>query len=185
MLTSTQFGLFYVSRSNVLVSVQAVQGFWNPDPNFLINWSAAVGTRSLSTCLLPGVDSHNTSNINFAFLFYENSTGQVSALLQHQPNGTSPVQWIDITSQESRSLPDEFKQRDSDSDVGSTTLYESQSGVRLSTPFTCAANFSQNSMGALFHSPNTGFVEVIYTVDSTNGPPYFFSGMSCASSYPE
>ena len=98
MLTSTQFGLFYVSESNVIVSVQAVEGSWGPALNYFGKWSAAVDTRSLSNCLLPGAYAQNTSNINVALLFYENSTGQVSALMQHRPNGTSPVQWTDITS---------------------------------------------------------------------------------------
>ena len=172
-LTSAQIWLFYVSESHVLVSVQAEGGQWTPDTS-LGNWSTAVDAQSLSFCFLPGIGVYNTSNINRALLLYENSTGQVSALLQlFQYTTPQQTQWVDITSQESRSLPNEFKLRDPG---GSTTLTESQPNAKFSAPFVSAANFSKNAVGALFSSPNDTITEVIYNV-STSGPG-LFSGMN-------
>ena len=132
--------------------------------------------------MLPGAGAINASNINQALLFYVNSTGQVSALLKLYHNETAKTQWVDITSQESISLPREFVEHGSDVD---TTLYEtlygSQPNATFSTPFTSAANFSDNTVGALFYSPNARIVELGYEV-SISGPGYF-TGMNCASSY--
>ena len=179
MLTSTQIWLLYVSKSHVLVSAWAQEGSWSPDPEFG-NWSTAVDTRSLSLCMLPGAGASNSSNINQALLFYVNSTGQVSALLQLYQNETAQTQWVDITSQESKSLPREFVEQGSGV---VTTMYETQPNATFSTPFTSAANFSESTVGALFYSPNARIVELVYRV-SISGPGYF-EGMNCASLYPE
>ncbi|KAM0799383.1 hypothetical protein BDR22DRAFT_910741 [Usnea florida] len=168
-------GLLYVSENHVLVSAQPIEGFWSQDSS-LGNRSTAVDTRSLSFWFLPGIEAYgNTSNVNKALLLYENSTGQVSALLNYQ------MQWADITSQRSRSLPNEFKQSVSNGD--STTLYESPlTNATLSVPFISTANLSQLSqpkaIGALFYSPNASIVEVIYDVNAS-GPGIFSGSPQC------
>ena len=147
-------------------------------------------TRSLS--ITSTGDSSDTDSLTeSALLYYENPTGKVSALLQHG------VGWVDITSQESKSLPDEF--RNAPNGDGSKTLSEAVwENAKLSTPFTSGANWTGPGIGALFYSPiNASSVNDIfslYNMDyaiSPSGPRNFStpgnftSCMHRSSSYPE
>ena len=128
-------------------------------------------TRSLSFCSLPlpsGKLGGNDTNsiINLALLIYESPTRNVSALLYRgrlsTVNGSSS-EWVDITSQESKALPSAFRNPESTlySNFSSFTLYETFDGIEphvsLSTPFTCAANFSNYDVGLLFYWPDAEF----------------------------
>ena len=135
------------------------------------------------------------STSNSALLYYENPTKKVSALLQRihtdvDQNYTNvQPQWVDITSQESQSLPAEF--RNVPGFRYSNTLYESDTNATLSSPFTCAANFSLATVGALFYSPHNAslldsgpVVESDYRI-GPSGPGNFSKGMHSRSSYLE
>lgn len=157
-------------------------------------------TRSLFITSTGYGSSDANSTTNSALLYYENPTGNVSALLQRfspQSNEYSKVeqaQWIDITSQKSKSLPDEFDNVPHSNH--SNTLYESSPWAGFSTPFTGGAYFSDTSIGAVFYQPNVSLasdgppesggliVFTNYTV-GPSGPGSFNTGMHCASSYPE
>ena len=99
--------------------------------------------------------------MNAALLLYENPAGNVSALLQRvtPTNGNFSLNrfdWIDITSQRSNSLPDEFHntpQMSGDDRNYTKTLYESGVDSTYSSPFTSGSNFSGSPIGALFFSP--------------------------------
>lgn len=149
-------------------------------------------TRSLSITLLSENDTFDLkpgTNVsqNLALLYYENPIGKVSALLQrvcfNLSVGDLVTSWVDITSQESKSLPDEFRNipghgsfsNDSFSnDSLSNTLYESDASATFSTPFASIANFSGGATEvALFYSPpNASFVGSMYDVRSS-GPGGF------------
>ena len=175
----------YVSEKHTLISTNFDQGYWTSDINFG-NWSTAVDTRSLSFCGLPEIGTTNNATRNLALLFYENSTKHVSALLQRVQKNSSLIQWVDITSQESRSLPDEFRNVP---DHASTTLYESDTQSTFNAPFVSAAKFFGGAATALFYSPRAGVaglgVEAIDYDTGTSGPGTFSSGMICKSLYYE
>ena len=103
-------------------------------------------TRSLSITSTGRV-SDTGSPQNSALLYYENPTGKVSALLQHG------WEWVDITSQQSKSLPDEF--HNAPYAESSKTLYESDdSNLTFRAPFSSGANWLTSGIGALFYSPS-------------------------------
>ncbi|CAD6592462.1 MAG: hypothetical protein ASARMPREDX12_006139 [Alectoria sarmentosa] len=185
-------GLQYVSESHILISNNLVQGNWTPDSTFG-NWSTAVDTRSLSFCSIPSPETApNNSTLNIALLFYENSKGKVSALLQRGSSGgngsyqSGTIRWVDITSQESRSLPNDFRNTPSSNNNQSTTLYESDTNATFSAPFTSAANISAYGPTMLSYSPNSR-ISIVATgyAGSTSGPGIFGAGIHCAFSYPE
>ena len=76
------------------------------------NYSTAVGTRSLSVTTINVLSANSSATANTTasgsdtksttvyLLFYENPTGEASALLQRVPSTDSPkaTQWVDITS---------------------------------------------------------------------------------------
>lgn len=143
-------------------------------------------TRSLSFNSLNETFTGN-STISSALLYYENPTGNISALLQ-RTNAQDQSQWVDITPQGSKSLP---------TYIGTSfTFYELGNNATFSTPFTSAANFAGNTITALFYSPNispknggpviltSGYNAVAEQVDP-GGPGYLLSGMHCVSAYPE
>ena len=182
--------MHYVSDSHILASSKFVRDDWTPDPTFG-NGSTAVDTRSLSFCSLPGTETTNNAYVNLGLLFYENSTGKVSALLQRgqkNPEDGGPgvtIEWIDITSLESRSLADDLR-IGPDGNNATTTLYESNDGENMtfSAPFTSAANFTGSAIGALFSISNLDYnlMETGYNI-ATNGTGRFSSGMNCKSSF--
>ena len=162
-------------------------------------------TRSLSLSSVPS--DANTTLISQAILYYENPTGNVSALLQRitdndptEYNVPSWSQkWFDITSQKSESLPNEFRnidEKNSSKSSYSKTLYESNTNATYSTPFTSGANFAGWNVGALFYSPSNksldgsplisggGIVAAGYTM-SLNGTGNFTAGMRYHSPCPE
>lgn len=192
--------LYFVSEYHLLSSSIHDEGFWVLDST-LGNFSTAVNTRSLSITSVSNNDTNSTTNS--ALLYYENPTGNVSALLQRispQPTQILKVlnaQWIDITSQESKSLPDEFRNVP-DFNL-SNTLYES-TNAKFGTPFTIEANFSGSSIGALFYSPPTSasrfrwFEGYLYSAGTIvtadyiigpRGPGNFSAGMHFAGLYPK
>lgn len=155
-----------------------IDGSWDQDPDFG-NYSTAVDTRSLSISLFPlanssSLNTFENSTVNVALLYYENPNGKVSALLHRRlqtilakgPNAGLSLsdQWIDITSQESKALPDEFRgapgfnynntvqRRQTLND--SRTLYEAEPFAVYSTPFFSASTFFRSSVGAMFFSPS-------------------------------
>ena len=130
---------------------------------------------------MSGYPSYPSENL--AILYYENPAGIVSALL-HQFVGED--QWLDITSQDSKSLPKDFINVDPEN---SHTLWESteQFGghIRLSTPFTSGANFSGKDIGTLFYAPDSSsLMSNIYQI-GLQGPGNFSGCMRSVSSYPE
>ena len=142
-----------------------------------------------------GEDSNATfgSTGNLALLYYENPGGNVSALLQpsvwinSSTAGGLESQWLDITSQSSKSLPSEF--HNVDPDVSHTFWEEATNnaccgGHRISTPFT-SVNFSGGSTDALFYAPDSGLlVSYIYLI-GLQGPGNFSWCMRSVSSHPE
>ena len=157
--------MHYVSDSHILASSKFFQDIWTPDPTFG-NGSTAVDTRSLSFCSLPGTGPTNNTYLNLGLLLYENPTGKVSALLQRvqkitdDPGPEPAIEWIDITSLESTSLPDDLRS-DPDDNGATTTLYESgeeytsSENHTFSAPFTSAANIYAGAIGALFVIPGS------------------------------
>lgn len=98
------------------------------------------------------------SNITNTILYYENPTGQVSALIQRF-SPTYGVKWIDVTSQNSQSLPSDLR-KNRDPSI-SNTLYESVFNDTFSPPFTTRNGnpFSR----ALFYSPlNDCIFDTVY-----------------------
>ena len=146
--------------------------------------------------------------MDLALLYYEIPNGIVSALLQRwnstvYPNGIfefSNPQWVDITSQDSKSLPDEFRSipTNTSSDIlYSNALYESDTNATFSTPFTSggANNISGSLMKAISYSPSNdspigeAFVSggaIVYTgyMVGPNGSGKFNQGMYCDPSIP-
>ena len=173
--------MYYVSDNNY-ISSSVAEGWSLAGPIRASgkNYSTAVGTRTLSIASVPGSDvdsdpSINNSTQNLAILYYENPAGNVSALLQrmvwtYNSSGVNDVvqrqsQWLDITSQSSKSLPSDFLNVVDTED--SHTLWESAEvygrHTTLSTPFTSRANFSHvfpspgtYDMGVVFYAPDNG-----------------------------
>ena len=169
---------------------------WTQDPT-LGNYSTAVDTRSLSTTTIRSGSSDTNATTNSALLYYENADGKVAALLQRITDTVNQdgqfgrsTQWVDITSQQSKSLPNEFRNVP-DSEY-SNTLYESVKksviNATFSTPFTSGANFFGCTIGALFYSPpaaslvnggrvvsSAAILSSLYTI-GPNGPGNFSEG---------
>ena len=140
---------------------------------------------------MTGNSTTGNSTINLALLYYENPTGKASALVQRAFQQSSEIQWVDISSQESKSLPDDFRNSPGPGQL-SFTLYESDTNATFSTPFTSATNFTESAIGALFYSPNVSLVNggpIVVTGYENDGglsnPSRFDGGMHCASSYLE
>ena len=194
--------LYFVSEYHFLSSSVHDGGSWFQDPT-LGNFRTEMNTRSLSITSVNNTVINSTTNS--ALLYYENPTGNVSALLQRiSPQPTQILemlnaQWIDISSQESKSLPDEF--RNVPGFNFSNTLYESYTNAKFSIPFTSGLDFSGSpTIGALFYSPPTNAsrfrlhdgslvsASTIVTADyqiGPTGPGNFSAGMYCAGLYPE
>ena len=102
-----------------------------------------------------------------SLLYYEDPTGRISVLSQQfleiETNRglieRPPAEWVNVTSQESKSLPDEFRNTPASASVvgghnSSKTLYESLgSNTTIRAPFTSGANWSGFCVGAIFYSP--------------------------------
>ena len=172
--------LYYVSESNIVSSnfLDEGEGSWFPDAQFG-NYSTAVDTRSLSISLFPTANTSSSFNIgensttNVALLFYENPNGKVSALLHRfinvvseDPQGgeSQQDQWIDITSQESQALPNEFRnppgfnysntlyKLSGYNTTFSRTLHKADPIAVYNTPFASAPYFG-GSVDTIFYSP--------------------------------
>lgn len=179
----SQITLYYVSEDNVLNSSDYTGGSWSPSFNSSLgNYSTALYTRSLSVAptdiLLP---LNSADSTNATLLYYENPSGNVSALLQQGK------QWVDITSQDSKSLPHEFRNTNTTSE--SHTLYESANVGMPRIPFACGANWSTDqAIGAIFYSPNASeFLEGLrftgnHYRSGSSGPGTFAEFASNASS---
>lgn len=138
--------MYYVSESHILNSSAGNGGSWLPSADLVYSsFPTAESTRSLSVTSISTPSGDFNGTINLALLFYENPNGNVSALLQR--DGVSGFQFVDITSQESPSLPNEF--RSSSGMFRSYTLYESAMNATFSAPFASGYNQSR----ALFYSP--------------------------------
>ena len=175
---------------------------WEYYPAWTENYSTAETSQSLSITSIPGkLLTDNNSTMKSAILYYENPTGNVSASLQRTTSrfypdyrgdhlDASPLNynWVDTASQESTSLPHEFRntpKRNSSKALYSHTLYESDANATYSALFTGGAKVSNWTVGALFCSPNPSlrsgkpFTEFAgYTVGSS-GTGNFSSGMHC------
>ncbi|KAL9076101.1 MAG: hypothetical protein Q9161_001148 [Pseudevernia consocians] len=197
--------LYYVSQNNSLWSSIFNQGVWTLDSS-LNTYSTTVDTRSLSITPIGNGSSDANPTTNSALLYYENSNGNVSALLR-RGSFVDQFQWVDITSQQSESLPNEFGNAPglnahSDTNIpeeisgdyfnDSKTLYESDTDAIFSTPFTSGANLSGPFIGALFYSPpepslvngkfplsSGSFTYAGYSI-GPGGPGYFGSGPTSA-----
>ena len=189
-------------------------------------YRGAEDTRSLSISLFSVTKNSSDSAIfgnsatNVALLYYENPNGKVSALLHRHleffaedpaAGSSSQEQWIDITSQESKALANEFRNApgfnysntlyktysDTNPTVFSHTLYEAEPTAVYGTPFFSSPGFFSGSVGAIFYSPfnlplNTisppaddSFFPTSYAVD-LNGPGNFsLTGIHYAGPYTE
>ena len=135
-------------------------------------------TRSLSVAK-TGRSSISQGIADLALLYYENPSGKVSALCQESyyadlgEGSYSLIQeWIDITSQESESLPGEFRNAPGPApEDNSKTLDESLvPGIfTLSAPFASRAEnqTQQSGIEASFYSPNASGFEFQYNLYST------------------
>ena len=191
-----------------------VEDSWAPDSSFG-NYSTTVDTRSLSISLLPGLNASFTLSLtnltaNVALLYYENPNGNVSALLYRVseiPVSKSGLdlrdRWVDITSQESKALPPEFRNAPGfnysnilgENGTFSHTLYEADPNAVHSTPFSSAPHFVGTSAGALFYSPNNSSLNAVsplaggsffatgYTADLTGIGTFSLFGMHYTASY--
>ena len=192
--------MFYVSDSHHLSSLfadgdgQAVQDLGQ-------NRSTAIGTRSLSVTSVSGssVDTlARNSTTNSALLYFEDETGNVSALLQHV--NETDTQWFDITSQNEHHgiFPDsprvdDFSKAPNFDPLNdfSHTLYESIANTTFSVPFTCKANFlrlskgGSTSMRALFYAPGNASLVADFFDVGPSGPGNYSGCMHSAFSYPE
>ncbi|CAD6587164.1 MAG: hypothetical protein ASARMPREDX12_002766 [Alectoria sarmentosa] len=189
---SSTITLFYVSRTHALNSSVYFSGSWSAQTSqgdlSQGNFSTEVNTRSLSVAQTGFVPANETSTgKNLALLYYENPTGKVSALSQEivlravtgleageSVDGESvSSQWVDITSQESRSLPGYYRNTPGSTAGGySKTLDESLDSniFTLSTPFTCGVNSSNDfAVDAIFYSTNASNSEISYNAYTT-GP---------------
>ena len=103
-------------------------------------------TRSLSVASLIIVNSsiETKSSTAGTILYYENPTGQVSALRQDFTDYSLPT-WIDVTSQSSKSLPDLRKDLHP---MLNNTLYESAPNDTFGPPFTTGVDLRTQ-----FYSP--------------------------------
>ena len=136
----------------------------------LANYSTAGNTRSLGIIPLSKSGTPNSSYTNQTILYYETPNGKISALLQRLIS--AEYQWIDITNQESQSLPHNC--RNGPNSESSQTLYESEDAV-ISTPFLTGwihTPLLADGVGyvsrAFFYSPENEFVEMDYNVASTS-----------------
>ena len=128
----------------------------------MTKYSTALNTRSLSVASTGTTSPLNASvnSTNLALLYYENPSGNVSALLQQGDR------WVDITSQYSKSLPPEFRNSASLKTQGGYTLYESGNFGTLNTPFACGANWTSiGAIGAIFYSPNASISDSSSSID--------------------
>ena len=185
--------------SSVLSSVS--DNSWVQDPTFG-KYSTAVNTRSLSISLFP--DANNSSDValsknsttNVALLYLENPEGKISALLHRHLTivNADPAagsfwqeQWINITSQESKALANEFRNApgfnysntlyhtygDNSTTTFSHTLYEADPIAVYSTPFFSAPGFFARDVGAMFYSP---FSLPLNALSPPAGDSFFFTG---------
>ena len=149
-----------------------------------------MGTRSLSittTNVLSASSSatanttasgSDTNSTTVYLLFYENPTGEASALLQRIPSTDSPkaTQWVDITG----------------------TLHDSEPNAKFNAPFASRADFDAHSItpigrhpsGFCFYSRLNASAGTVYNINITIGPsgPVTFGadyGKLRALSYPE
>ena len=197
--------MFYVSDSHYLSSLFA-DGYGKAIQDLGQNRSTASDTRSLSVTSLSGASldiSKRNGTTNLALLYFEDATGNVSALLQHVINNYTRwefIEWVDITSQNEHHgiwpdapRADEFRNSPNFDTIVeySHTLYESIANTKLSAPFTCEANFMDVSnefgttnwttLGALFYAPgNASLVTDHFGID-LSGPGNFTISMLYAS----
>lgn len=182
-----QITLYYVSERHVLNSSTYSSDPWSSKISQGAlsrgNFSTAVNTRSLSVAQTESVLSNETSTgTDLALLYYENPTGKVSALSQEtvvegvegvEGGESINTEWVDITSQESKSLPDRYRNTPgSTAEDYSKTLDESlDSNVfTLSAPFTCEGNsFNGPVVKAIFYSTGALNLEIQFNVYTT-GP---------------
>ena len=116
------------------------RGSWSLDTS-LSTYKTAVNTRSLSITSIGNGSSSTNFTTDSALLYYENPDGNMSALLQ-RGDPLYQAQWINITSQGSESLPDEFRNNQSSTVyLTSATLYESDTNATFNTPFISGADF--------------------------------------------
>ena len=135
------------------------RGSWSLDTS-LSAYKTAVNTRSLSITSIGNGSSSTNFTTDSALLYYENPDGNMSALLQ-RGDPLYPAQWIDITSQGSESLPDEFRNNQSSTvyvTATSATLYESDTNATFNTPFISGADFD-----ALFYTASSTIVGLTST----------------------
>ena len=180
--------MFYVSDNHHLSSLFA-DGNGQATQDLGQNRSTAIKTRSLSVISVSGssVDTvARNSSTNLALLYFEDASGNVSALLQHANNTDTPwglVQWFDITSQNEHHgiFPDAPRVDGSSDDPNfdpfdgfSHNLYESVANTTFSVPFTRKANSLKvskgglTSMGGLFYaSGNASLVADFFDIGAS------------------
>lgn len=168
-------------------------GSWSPQTQSgdlsLENFTTESTTRSLSAAKTSQVSSQYF--VDQALLYYENPTGKVSVLCWQAVGVQDDEKWIDITSQKSNSLPDEFRNAPgSATEDNSKTLDESliPNIFTLSAPFACRPenqSTGQTGIGAVFYSPNASGFEFQSNFYSTglSGAGNFSSRMHFVFSY--
>ena len=140
-----------------------MSGYWIPEIQYgdlsSGGFRTAVDTRSLAIVrtVVEIPERGNFAQEERSLLYYEDPSGKVSALSQ-QNGGAGDNQtsrWVNVTSQASESLPDDFRNTTASTAQGySKTLYESLgTDTTLKAPFTCGANWTGYFVGAIFYSP--------------------------------
>ena len=128
-----------------------------------------MNTRSLSVAQTGNLSFNDTSTRTL--LYYENPSGKVSALTVGPVfNGTDGDAWIDITSQESKSLPESYRNTPGSTAGGSSKILDESldsSVFTLSAPFTCGDY--NNAIEGTFYSKNATDPEILSNTYTT-GP---------------
>ncbi|KAM0799054.1 hypothetical protein BDR22DRAFT_890875 [Usnea florida] len=164
--TRNQFGLYYITTKNRLNYSIFNGQFWYPGQDPTFNHTTAPDTRQLSLVTNSSESGRMNETVNQSLLVYEDSGGNVAALLQvyqlcgennlisHECyNGENLSYWQDVTSiNRSISGPhfipvdynttyDPYWHQFLDNGVIiSSTLYESRPDVKLSPPFAAGAS---------------------------------------------
>lgn len=144
-----------------------------------------MNTRSLSVAQTAIVLPDETSTQrDLTLLYYENPAGKVSALSQETIVDSQSTEWVDITSQQSKSLPERYRNTPgSTTGTYSKTLDETvdSNTFTLSAPFTCEGILSDGPyyIEAIFYSTDASNSEILTNgyVTGPSGAGNFSPGM--------
>lgn len=131
--------LYYITKSNhINTSVSSEEG-WLPGGDISLDYTTDPNTRQLSITSIAGTSTNVTQGPSQGLLLYEDSGGNVGALLQVQePWPGQGFYWLDVSRNDNSTPRSDFSPVYLDVDhglVASSTLQESLPGVKLRAPF--------------------------------------------------